>query len=95
MHVKDYYKTLNISLLFWHQSFTNIFTGKLILPMVLPLNRWYGKSFKFTTLLTSYLNKDKRSYFQDIDCDPVPRLCASESRSGLRHIHKLEPYGRY
>ena len=50
MHVKDYYKTLNISLLFWHQNFTNIFTSKLILPMVLPVNRWYGKSSKFTTL---------------------------------------------
>ena len=51
MHGKHFYKTLHISLLFWHQSLTSIFTGKLILPMVLPLNRWYGKSSKFTTLV--------------------------------------------
>ena len=62
MHVKDYYKTLNISLLFWHQSFTNIFTSKLILPMVLPVNRWYGKSSKFTTLLHSV---SKRSILKE------------------------------
>ena len=45
-----HYYSHPISLLFWHQSFTNIFAS---IPMVLPVNRWYGKSSKITTLTWS------------------------------------------
>ena len=50
MQSEDFNKTLHISLLYLLQNFTEIFTGKMILPVVLPVNRWYGKFSKFTTL---------------------------------------------
>ena len=54
--------TPRILLLFWPQFFTKIFTGKMILPMVLPVNQWYGKFSKLSSLL-AMANSDK-----DNDC---------------------------
>ena len=51
MQGEDFYKTLLNSLLFLPKIFTNIFTGKMILPMVLPVYQWYGKFSKFSTLV--------------------------------------------
>ena len=50
MQDDNFNKTPHILLLFWPQFFTKIFTGKMILPMVLPVNQWYGKFSKFSSL---------------------------------------------
>ena len=50
MQGDNFNKTPHILLLFWRQFFTKIFTGKMILPMVLPVNQWYGKFSKFSSL---------------------------------------------
>ena len=50
MQGDNFNKTPHILLLFWRQFFTKIFTGKMILPMVLPVNQWYGKFSKLASL---------------------------------------------
>ena len=50
MQDDNFNKTPHILLLFWRQFFTKIFTGKMILPMVLPVNQWYGKFSKLASL---------------------------------------------
>ena len=53
MQDDNFNKTPHILHLFWPQFFTKIFTGKMILPMVLPVNQWYGKFSKFSSLVGS------------------------------------------
>ena len=53
MQGDNFNKTPHILLLFWRQFFTKIFTGKMILPMVLPVNQWYGKFSKLSSLLVT------------------------------------------
>ena len=50
MQDDNFNKTPHILHLFWPQFFTKIFTGKMILPMVLPVNQWYGKFSKLASL---------------------------------------------
>ena len=56
MQGDNFNKTPHILLLFWPQFFTKIFTGKMILPMVLPVNQWYGKFSKLASLCVGVEN---------------------------------------
>ena len=51
MQGDNFNKTPHILCSFWPQFFTKIFTGKITLPMVLPVNQWYGKFLKFWSSL--------------------------------------------
>ena len=104
MQGDNFNKTPHILLLFWRQFFTKIFTGKMILPMVLPVNRWYGKFSKFTTLnktlwnYCSYWKSVMENASYDVFCDSthpdLGRLQRSPQLSFLprRQLAKLPPF---